>query len=57
VLQALWVAGGEDDVVALGARTPGGLEADAGDPADDDDGLVEKLPCRRGRRDWAHRER
>ena len=34
---------GEDDVGALGARPPGGLEADAGAAADHDDGLPEQL--------------
>ena len=42
-LEALGVAAGEDDVGALGARPPGGLEPDAGAAADHDDGLAEQF--------------
>jgi hypothetical protein len=40
-LEALGVAGGEDDVGALGACAPGRFGSDAGAAADDDDGLAE----------------
>src|SRR5213592_81708 len=43
VLEALGVAGREDDLGALGPRQAGRLEADAGAAADDDDGLPEQL--------------
>ena len=43
LLEALGIAAGEDDVGALGARAPGGLEPDPGAAADDDDGLPEQL--------------
>ena len=43
-LQALAVAAGEDDVGALGAGAPGGLEPDAGAAADHDDGLPAAAP-------------
>src|SRR5262245_14506523 len=38
-LQALGIAARQDDVGALGACSPGGLEPDAGTAADHDDGL------------------
>jgi hypothetical protein len=41
-LEALGIAGGQDHVSTLGARLPGGLEADAGAAADHDDGLAEQ---------------
>ena len=49
-LEALGVAAGEDDVGALGAGAPGGLEADAGAAADHDDGLSERAASPRSRR-------
>jgi hypothetical protein len=39
LLEAVGIATDEDDVGALGAGPTGGLEPDAGAPADDDDGL------------------
>src|SRR6516164_3217122 len=43
-VQAVWVAGGKDDVRALGAGEPGCLEPDAGTAPDDQDGLPEQVP-------------
>ena len=43
LLEALGIAAGEDDVGALGAGAPGGLEPDAGAAADQDDGLPEQF--------------
>ncbi len=43
LLEALGIAAGQDDVGALGAGAPGGLEPDAGAAADHDDGLPEQL--------------
>jgi hypothetical protein len=43
-IEALGIAGSEDDLGAFGAGSAGGLEADAGAAADDDDGLSEQLP-------------
>ena len=43
LLEPLGIAAGEDDVGALGARQPGGLEPDAGAAADHDDGLAGEL--------------
>ena len=43
LLEALGIAAGEDDVGALGAGAPGGLEPDAGAAADQDDGLAEQF--------------
>ena len=43
LLEPLGIAGGEDDVGALAAGAAGGLEADAGAAADQDDGLAEQL--------------
>ena len=42
-VEALGIAAGEDDLGALGACAPGGLEPDAGAAADDDDGLAEQF--------------
>ena len=42
-LEALGIAAGEDDVGALAAGAPGGLEADPGAAADQDDGLAEQF--------------
>ena len=41
-IEALGIAGGDDDVGALGACRAGGREADAGAAADHDDGLAEQ---------------
>jgi hypothetical protein len=43
LLQALLVAGSEDDPGAFGPGAPRGLEADARAAADDDDSLAEQL--------------
>ena len=51
LLEPLGVAAGEDDVGALGACAPGGLQADAGAAADHDDGLPEQLRLALGRSD------
>ena len=42
-LEALGITAGEDDVGALAARAPGGLQADPGAAADEDHGLSEEL--------------
>ena len=54
MLQALGVAGGEDDVGPFGACPAGCFEADAGAAADQDDGLAEQLRLARGGRGSAH---
>src|SRR5215813_10549129 len=43
-VQAVRVAGGEDDVGSLGAGEPGCLEPDAGAAPHDKDGLPEQVP-------------
>src|SRR5262249_58882 len=43
LLEAFWIAPGEDDTGALGAGAPGGFQPDAGAAADDDDGLAEQF--------------
>ena len=50
LLEPLGISADEDDLGALGARAPGGLEADAGAAADQDDGLAEQLRLARGAR-------
>ena len=43
-VQAVRIAGGEDDVRSPGAGQPGCLKPDAGAAADDEDGLTEQVP-------------
>ena len=43
LFEALGIAAGEDDVGALAAGEAGGLQADSGAAADQDDGLAEQL--------------
>ena len=43
LLEALGIAAREDDVGALAAGAAGGLQADAGAAADQDDGLAEQF--------------
>ncbi len=51
VLEALWVAVGEDDAGSLGAYPSGCLKPDSGAAADYDDGLPKELGFAKGRRD------
>src|SRR5215472_3506555 len=44
-VQAVRVAGSEDDVRSLGAGEPGCLEPDTGAAPDDEDGLPEQVPA------------
>src|SRR5262249_52832079 len=43
LLEAFWIAPGEDDAGPLGAGAPGGFQPGAGAAADDDDGLAEQF--------------
>jgi hypothetical protein len=43
LLEALWVAPGENDAGSLGTGSPGSFESDAGAAADDDNRLAEQI--------------